>query len=161
MHQALQWHVARLPRDSKVIVWCATIHAARSLRGVPGYAEFVPLGDYVNRDVGDAAAAIGVSALGGSYGRGKAPATTLAQAAAASLEARAFAGDDSSDVGYLGRADLAQHGPGTAHAINYTTPMAAPWHEVIDGLVVLRQEHPLTVVHDPKSRRAGPTGRPQ
>ena len=33
----------------------------------------------------------------------------------------------------------------------------APWHEVIDGLLVLREERPLTVVHEPKPRRAGPT----
>jgi erythromycin esterase-like protein len=159
MYQALQWHAARLPRDSKIIVWCATIHAAKSLRGVPGYAEFVPLGSYVNRDFGDAAAAIGVSALGGSYGRGKAPATELVPAPAGSLEARAFSGDDSSDAGYLGRADLAQYGPGTAHPLNYSTPMAAPWHEVIDGLLVLREERPLRIVHDPKPRRASPTAR--
>src|SRR3954453_5077991 len=107
MYQALQWHVARLPRDSKIIVWCATIHAAKSLRDVPGFAELVPLGSYVNHDFGDAAAAIGISALGGSYGRGKAPATELVPAPADSLEARAFTGDGSSDVGYLGRADLA------------------------------------------------------
>jgi erythromycin esterase-like protein len=157
MHQALQWHVARLPRDSKIIVWCATIHAAKSLRDVPGLAELVPLGSYVNHDFGDAAAAIGVSALGGSYGRGKAPATELVPAPADSLEARAFTGDGSSDVGYLGRADLAQYGPGTAHPLDYSKPMAAPWSEVIDGLLVLREEHPLKVIHDPKPRRASPT----
>jgi erythromycin esterase-like protein len=156
MHQALQWHVGRLPRASKIIVWCATIHAAKSLRGVPGYADFVPLGSYVARDFGDAAAAIGISALGGSYGRGKAPATTL-EAPAASLEARAFTGDDSRDVGYLGRGALAPYGPSTAQPLNYSKPMAAPWHEVIDGLLVLREEHPLKVVHDPKPRRDRPT----
>jgi erythromycin esterase-like protein len=157
MHQALQWHVARLPRDSRIIVWCATIHAAKSLRGVPGYAEFVPLGSYVNRDFGDAAAAIGVSARGGSYGRGKAPATAIVPAPAASLEARALTRTDSSDVEYLGRADLAQYGPGTAHPLNFSMPMTAPWQEVIDGLLVLREERPLTIVHDPKPRRARPT----
>jgi erythromycin esterase-like protein len=157
MHQALQWHVARLPRDSKIIVWCATIHAAKSLGSVPGYAEFVPLGSFVNRDFGDAAAAIGISALGGSYGRGKP--TELVPAPAASLEARTFTGDESSDVGYLGRADLAQYGAGTAHLLNYSTPKVAPWHEVIDGLLVLREEHPLKLVHDPKPRRASPTAK--
>lgn len=161
MHQALQWHVARLPRGSKIIVWCATIHAAKSLRGVPELADFVPLGSYVNRDFGDAAAAIGVSALGGSYGR-KEPATELGPAPADSLEARAFTsdggdgGDGSSDAGYLGRADLAQYGSSTAHPLDYSKPMAAPWNEVIDGLLVLREEHPLKVVHDRKPRRASP-----
>lgn len=154
MYQALQWHVARLPRGSKIIVWCATLHAAKSLRGVPGFAELVPLGWYVNRDFGDAAAAIGFSALGGSYGRGKASATELSPAPADSLEARALTGEGSSDVGYLGRADLARYGTATARPLDYGKPMAAPWHEVLDGLILLREEHPLTVVHDPRPRRA-------
>lgn len=159
MHQALQWHVARLPRDSKILVWCATVHAARSLRGVPALAEQVPLGSYVHRDFGDAAAAIGISAQGGSYGRGKAPATVLVAAPAASLEARAFASDGASDFGYLGRADLAQYGPGTARALDYSKLTDATWHEIIDGLLVLREEHPLTYVHAPKPRRASPSAR--
>ena len=157
MDQALQWQVARLPRDSKIIVWCATVHAAKSLRNVPGSADLVPLGSYVNHDFGDAAAAIGISALGGSYGRGKAPATELVPASADSLEARALTGEGSGDIGYLGRADLARYGPGTARPIDYSKPVAAPWQEVIDGLLVLREEHPLKVVHDPKPRRASPT----
>ena len=84
-------------------------------------------------------------------------ATEIVPAPAASLEARAFTGDGSSDIGYLGRADLAQYGPGTARPLDYSKPMAAPWHEVIDGLLVLREEYPLKVVHDPKPRRASPT----
>ena len=110
----------------------------------------------MHRDFGDAAAAIAVSALGGSYGRGKAPATVLVPAPAASLEARAFTSDGSSDVGYLGRADLVQYGPSTARALDYSKLTDAPWHEIIDGLLVLREEHPLTYVHDPKPRRANP-----
>ncbi len=161
MHQALQWHVARLPPDSKIIVWCATIHAAKSLRGVPGFAEFVPLGSYVNRDLGDAAAAIGISALGGSHGRGKAPATELVPSPVDSLEARAFTGEGSSDVGYLARTELAQHGPGTARPLDYSKPMAAPWHEVVDGLLVLREEHALKIAHDPKPRRVSLTAQPR
>lgn len=161
MYQALQWQIARLPRGSKIIVWCATIHAAKSLHDVPGLAELVPLGSYVHRDFGDAAASIGISALGGSYGRGKGPATELAPAPADSLEARAFtgtvsSGNGSSDVGYLGRADLAKYGPGTAHPIDYGKLVAVPWSEVLDGLLVLREEHPLKVVHDTKPRRASP-----
>jgi erythromycin esterase-like protein len=156
MHQALQWHVARLARDSKILVWCATVHAAKSLRRVPELAELVPLGSYVHRDFGDAAAAIGVSAQAGSYGRGKAPAIALIPAPAASLEARAFPGDGSSDLGYLGRVDLDQHGPGTARALDYSKLTDAPWHEIIDGLIVLREEHPLSYVHDPRPRRSNP-----
>jgi erythromycin esterase-like protein len=123
------------------------------LLGVPGYAEFVPLGSYVTRDFGDAAAAIGISALGGSYGR-KSPGTELVRAETEWLEARALTGDGSSDFGYLARADLARYGRGTARPLNYNTPVTAPWHEVFDGLLVLRNEHPLKIVHDPKPRRA-------
>jgi erythromycin esterase-like protein len=40
------------------------------------------------------------------------------------------------------------------HPIDYSKPVATPWHEIIDGLLVLREEHPLNVVHDPQPRRA-------
>ncbi|MFZ5469550.1 MAG: erythromycin esterase family protein [Myxococcota bacterium] len=156
MYQALQWHVTRLPQDSKIIIWCATVHAAKDLRGVPELAELIPLGSYVHRDFGEAAAAIGISALGGSFGRPKSPATGLVPAPADSLEARAFASEGSSDVGYLGRADLAKFGSGTARALNYSRLTDAPWHEIIDGLLVLRQERTPTYVHNPKPRRTNP-----
>lgn len=148
MYRALQWHLARLPRDSKVLVWCATIHAARSLRAVPGRDELVPLGSYVHRDFGATAAAIGISARAGSYGRGNAPATAIAPAPAGALEAAAFTGD----LAYLGPADL--RGTRTARPLDHDQLVAAPWHEVLDGLLVLRAEHPLTYAHDPTPRRA-------
>ena len=150
MHEALRWHIAHLPQNSKILVWCATVHAAKRSR----QAELVPLGSYVHRELGDAAAAIGISALAGSYGRGKTPAIALAPAPADSLEARAFSSDGASDLGYLGRADLVRYSPGTARALDYGELTDAPWQEIIDGLLVLREEHPLTYAHDPRPRRA-------
>jgi hypothetical protein len=52
--------------------------------------------------------------------------------------------------------DLVQYGSSTARALDYSKLTDAPWHEIIDGLLVLREEHPLTYVHDPKPRRTNP-----
>jgi erythromycin esterase-like protein len=154
MYQALQWHVHRLPPNSKIIVWCATVHAAKSLRDVPDLAELVPLGSYVHRDFGDAAASIGVSALAGSFGHRNRPSTELVKAPPDAVEARAFAGGASGDFAYLGRADLVRYGRSTARALDYSKLTDAPWSEIIDGLLVLREERVPSFVHDPKPRRA-------
>jgi erythromycin esterase-like protein len=147
MYQALQWHIARLQPNRKIIVWCATVHAAKSLRDVPDLAGFVPLGSYVHRDFGDAAASIGVSALAGSFGRRNRPSTELVPAPPDSFEARAFAGGAPGDLGYLGRADLVRYGRGTARALDYGKLTEAPWSEIIDGLLVLREERVPTFIH--------------
>lgn len=159
MYQALRWHVDRMPPSSKIVVWCATIHAARTLRDVPGFGEYVSLGSYVHRDFGDAAATIGISAAGGRYGRGKAPATEIVPAPPSSLEARAFADGGTSDLRYLARGDLAACDPCTARPLDHGKLTTAPWRDVLDGLLVLREEHPLTVVHDSKPRRSSPVAR--
>ena len=51
---------------------------------------------------------------------------------------------------------MARYSPATSHPLDYGKPVAAPWHEVIDGLLVLREEHPLTITHDSRPRRASP-----
>jgi erythromycin esterase-like protein len=156
MYEAFRWHAARLPRDTKIIVWCATIHAAKTLSEIPTKSDLVPLGAHLHRALGDAAAAIGFSALTGSYGRPNKPAIPLDAAPAESLEARAFAGDGTPDLRYLGPAELAQRAPAAARAIDYNAFATAAWHEILDGMIVLREERPPVYVHDRTPRRARP-----
>jgi erythromycin esterase-like protein len=156
MYQALHWHVAHLPPNSKIVVWCATVHAAKNLSAVPDFAGFTPLGVYVRRDFGDDAVAIGVSALAGSFGRPHKASMELVEAPADSLEARAFAGDGSGDVRYLGRADLVRYGHARARALDYNKLIGASWSGIIDGLIVLREEHTPAFIHDPKPRSEVP-----
>src|SRR6185503_20834751 len=65
MYEAFQWHAARLAPGSKIIVWCATIHAAKDLRGIADAEALISMGSYLHRDLGDRAAAIGFTAEGG------------------------------------------------------------------------------------------------
>jgi erythromycin esterase-like protein len=152
MYEAFRWHASRLPPNTKIIIWCSTVHAAKTSAN----GDAVPLGALVHRELGDAAAAIGFSTLTGSYGRPDKAATSLAAAPADSLEARAFAGDGAPDLRYLGWTELAQH-PAAARAIGYEAFTTASWHEILDGLVVLREERPPEYVHDRMPRRARPS----
>jgi erythromycin esterase-like protein len=151
MYDAYRWHAARLPPDAKIIVWCATLHAAKSLRPLT-QGERVPLGAYLHGELGDAVAAIGFSAMGGSYGRVGKPAIAIAAAPADSLESRAFV-NAGPDVRYLERVELAR-APAPARALDYDRFASAPWSEIVDGLVVLRTERPPDYAHDRTPRRA-------
>ncbi len=138
MFENLQWYLARLPKDAKVIVWCATVHAAKR---ATGSGSNVPLGAMVSAEYGDRAAAIGFSALGGSFGRPGRGATVLDSVAAGSLEARAMTGF-AGDARYLDRKALRGYGTLVGRALNYRKPEAADWSVILDGLVVLREERP-------------------
>jgi erythromycin esterase-like protein len=136
MFDALRWYIARLPAGAKLIVWCHTIHAAKSGKVAPG--GVTPLGSHVHAALGDRAAAIGFSALGGSYGRPR-KATPIEPAPAGSLEAHAFAGAAAGDLRYLDRAQLAGLGAVPARPINYQY-QTADWSTIVDGMIVIREE---------------------
>ncbi|MEP7384475.1 MAG: erythromycin esterase family protein [Gemmatimonadota bacterium] len=138
MFENLGWHLSRLPKGAKVVVWCATVHAVKGPR--VNSAE-VPMGALIHAEFSERAAAVGFSALAGRFGRPGKPATTLDTAPPESLEGRALAGDDSG-VRYLDRKQLASFGTVVARALNYRKPEPAAWAMLLDGLIVLREEEP-------------------
>ncbi len=140
MYENFHWLLARLPRRSKVIVWCATPHAAKALGGVPRFEPRVPLGSYVRRQLGSRSFALAFSEYAGAYAFGRRPPTSLPPAPPGSLEARAFEGNNL-EVRYLDARRLAALGPLPARALgtDFTT---AAWDGVFDGLVIIRDEHP-------------------
>lgn len=138
MFENLRWHLSQLPAGARVIVWCATVHATKSPR--QGTTE-MPLGTLVHDAFGDRAAAIGFSALAGSYGRPGRPAAVLDTAPPSSLEGRALAGFDG-DARFLDRRALAAFGTVVGRALNYRKPEPADWATLLDGVVVLREERP-------------------
>jgi erythromycin esterase-like protein len=140
MSMNFAWLMSRLPARSKVIVWTATVHAAKSLSGVPGREKFVPLGSYIRREFKDESFALGISAVSGSYAMGRQPARTLSAAPANSVEGLAFA-DDQSDSRYFNRAQIRELGSRPARLLG-SDFRTANWSDVFDGLVVLREEHP-------------------
>lgn len=152
MYEAFRWHAARLAPGSKIIVWCATIHAAKDLSGITDAGSRIPLGSYLHRDLGDRAAAIGFSAQAGSWARIRPPAKPLAPAPPDSLEAQAL-GPDGAGMRYLDRSELAHLGPIASRARGETFSRV-PWAQVIDGLVVFREERPPTFVRGTQPQRA-------
>jgi erythromycin esterase-like protein len=145
MYENFRWWMSRLPAGSKVIVWTATVHAAKI--SVPGQERFVPLGFYIARDFGHEAFVLGISALAGTSGMMRQPVRPLPPAPDSSLEARAFA-LPGSDSRYLDRATLRAAGsaPSRVLGMDFTTTV---WADVIDGLVVLRDERPPKSLGNP------------
>lgn len=128
MYERLQWHAKS---GAKLLVWCATIHAAK--RGDP-----TPLGAHVHRAYGDRAAAIGFSAVAGTYARVAQPVRTLEPPPPDSLEAAA-----SGAITYFDRAALAKRGAIKARPYQYQFTEAR-WADVLDGLIVLGTERAST-----------------
>ena len=140
MYENFQWWVARVPAPAKVIVWTATNHAAKSLRGVPGLERSISLGSYIQSEYGSDAFALGFSALSGSYAMGRRPARSLAPAPGNSLE-HLVLDRDTVDAKYVGRGELKRFGSLPARPIGADVK-EADWSSVFDGLVVLREERP-------------------
>ena len=140
MYENFKWWQSRLPVGSKVILWTATTHAAKNLTGVEGLASFVSLGSQIRRGFNGQAFVLGFSALSGTYALGRQPPRTLTAAPGNSLEARMFESGDA-EVRYVDGKALSQFGLIAARPLGADFKTAR-WSEVVDALVVVRQEHP-------------------
>jgi len=142
MYENFAWYTSWLPAGSKIIVWAATTHVAKTLASVPGREGFVPLGTYIHSDYGSRAFAVGFSAYAGTYGMANQPPRELLLAPDSTLEARALARSGAQEH-YLGTAELEAAGVIAARPMGATFARAR-WSDVLDGLVVLRKERPVT-----------------
>jgi erythromycin esterase-like protein len=140
MHLNFRWLLSRLPSHSKVIVWAATTHLAKDLSGVGGVEGIVPLGSYIRRDFKERAFALGFSAYSGSYAMAGQPVRQLSVAPDTSLEGKAFAARDS-DIIYLSLKELRKFGSIAARPLG-SSFKTARWNEVLDGLLIFREEQP-------------------
>lgn len=140
MYLNFRWLLARLPSHRKVIVWAATTHVAKDLHTVSGSEIRVPLGSYIARDFGNRAFTLGFTAYSGSYAMVGQPVRQLSAAPDGSLESQAFV-DRKADAVYLSRRELQRFGliPARPLGVNFKT---ARWNEVLDGLVIFREERP-------------------
>jgi erythromycin esterase-like protein len=143
MYENFKWLMSQMPVHSKIIVWTATIHAAKDLSRVPGDEKRVSFGPFIHRDFGSRAFALGFSEYSGSYAFGLRPAQQLTVAPDDSLEARAFA-ENGLTIRYFDLEALQRFGLIAARAlgIDFKT---AHWNEAFDGIVIFREEHPPTV----------------
>lgn len=139
MFEIFQWHRERLGPEAKSIVWCSTVHAAKTLDGLEEYRGIAPLGRRIHEHYGERAASIGFSAYSGtSQPRGR-PGRELDPAPPDSLEGQVLAPEQ--DLRYLDADELGELGIITARPLGHEF-YRAQWQEILDGLVVLRREEP-------------------
>ncbi|XXF80122.1 erythromycin esterase family protein [Myxococcaceae bacterium GXIMD 01537] len=146
MFMNLEWLLSQSPKPRKVIVWLATLHAAKDLKQLDTDDRHrIPLGSYVHEKFGAHAFVLGFSALSGSYSLGSTARTyVIAPAPADSLEGWAFS-NHTADTRYLDGRQLRDVGPRSARPLTYAW-MTAPWATVMDGLLVFREEAPPRAV---------------
>jgi len=147
MARLFRWNQQRSPGASRVVVWTANVHAARSSGSLKTAAR--PLGEELRAEYGDRLASIAFTSLGGAYGRRDS--TPVPAAGPESLEARALAGGVK-EVRYLPRSALAGLGAVDASLFSYDKVSRADWSLLFDGAVVLREERPLGSHYPPKPR---------
>lgn len=126
--------IARLPRDAKVVVWTASVHASRVAPS---------MGSHLAAQLGDQLAAVGFTALDGQWGRSGREPQALASLPAASLEARSLAKvgkGEATDWVYLDRRALRSLGKAPSRILGKITD--ADWSSAFDGVLVIRTETP-------------------
>ena len=151
MYLNFQWLMSRLPVHSKVIVWAANNHVAKSLSGVAGQDDKVSMGSFIRREFKGRAFAVGFSAYGGSYRTTRHPMQQLRVAPPDSLEAEALK-DSDSEMRFLNLAKLRKHGAMLARPTS-TDFKLANWSEVFDGIVIFREERPPELAASPRLDR--------
>ena len=138
MYINFTWLRNQLPPHSKIIVWAATVHTAKELDSVHGSQDRVPLGSYIHKDFKDAAYSLGFTAYSGSYAFAHRPLQQLSIAPPDSLEAQTFAHNGTS-AAYLTSEQLRGLDEVPARLLG-TQFETARWDQVVDGIVVFREE---------------------
>jgi erythromycin esterase-like protein len=131
MYRNLVWYLDRLPANSRVVIWTATVHAARQ-RG--SWAE-APLGTRIAERWGDRVAAVGFTAYAGYTSRAGRPASPISEAPPDSLEATATS---ESAWALLDSAKLRAIGRVPSRLLGKF--VSATWADYFDAVVVIRQE---------------------
>ena len=131
MYRNLVWRLERLPANSRVVVWTATVHAARQR----GPLAEPPLGAHAVRHWGDRVGIVGFTAGSGFTSRAGRPASPISEAPPESLEAQAtqkaaWALLDSGKLRDLGRVPSRMFGKFVSET----------WSDYFDAVVVIRQE---------------------
>jgi erythromycin esterase-like protein len=131
MYRNLVWYLERLPANSRVVIWTATVHAARQR----GSLTQVPLGARVFERWGDRVGTVGFTAYAGYTSRAGRPASPIPNAPPDSLEATATSESawallDSEKLRAIGRVSSRLLGKFVSET----------WSDYFDAVVVIRQE---------------------
>lgn len=139
MYRNALWYIGRMPAESKVIIWTATVHAARRQAGLSQQ----PLGARLAAHWEGRLAAIGFTAYAGWSSMAGQPSMPFSEAPPGSVEARATRGDV--PWAFLNASALRSIGHAPSRLLGRFT--AADWSTYFDGVVVIREE--VAPVFDP------------
>lgn len=153
MYDNFVWYRSHQPDRNKIIVWCATVHAAKDISFL--VSDRRTLGSQIHSLQKEKTATVGFSALGGGFGRNPESLTTLDPAPEDSLEGRAFAGMTGRQV-YLDSKQLKALGVIAARLLQYTQWNRTQWSDVVDGILVLREEQPVHSVRSARPQQLTP-----
>ncbi len=134
MYRNLRWYRARRSDTSKVIIWTATVHAARQEGARPDR----PLGSYLAAEWGDKLAAIGFTTYAGASSMAGMPSQPFPEAPTGSLEARAVTNGGA--FVYLDALSLRELGVVPSRLFGRFDSF--DWSTYFDGVVVIREETP-------------------
>jgi erythromycin esterase-like protein len=139
MYRNALWHIGRMPAGSKVIIWTATVHAARRQGGL----RWQPLCARLAAQWEGRLAAVGFTAYAGWSSMAGQPSKRLPEAPPGSLEAQATKGDV--PWAFLNASALRSIGHAPSRLLGTLT--SADWSTYFDGVVVIREE--VAPVFDP------------
>lgn len=131
MYRNLVWYLERLPANSRVVIWTATVHAARQR----GSLSEVPLGARVVERWGDRAGTVGFTAYAGYTSRAGRPASPISAAPPESLEGKATS---ESAWALLDSEKLRALDPIPSRLLGKF--LSEKWSGYFDAVVVIRQE---------------------
>ena len=131
MFRTLQWYVERLPANSRVVVWTATVHAAKQR----GTGPEMPLGALAAERWGDRVASIGFTASAGASSMAGRPARPLSAMPPGSLEATA-----TRDTPWALLDAAALRGLGAVPSRLLGGARSATWADAFDAVVVIGEE---------------------
>ncbi len=132
MYKNFQWQYKRLPKGSKVIIWTATVHAARQQGGL----KRKPLGAWLAEQWNDNVAVIGFTTYSGQSSMAGMTIKPIPDASIDSLEALVTSPD--SEWTYLTALELRKLGSISSRL--YGQFMTTDWSTLFDGVVVFREE---------------------
>lgn len=146
MFDTLAWYLDRLPREARVVVWTATVHAARQ----GGSRPEPTLAQRAVARWGARVATVGFTAFEGFTSMAGRAATPLPPAPPGSLEATATA---TQPWAFLDTTALRRLGPLPSRLLGRV--IVENWADVFDGVVVIR--HEVAPTFDPW-KQEGPDG---
>lgn len=141
MAENFNWYYSKLPVNSKVIVWTASIHAGKTL--TPRLKGKTSMGAHLKQTFNERMFSLGFTASSGEFGR------TLDKTVpikASKLEKLAnLTGKD--DLKYLNISELSKLGVIDSQAITYGKIDSVDWSKVFDGLLIMSAETPISKIH--------------